>query len=184
MNDNATLIDSRRVILCDAKGRPTGTADILAAHTGEGMLHLAFSVFIFSSDRRRVLIQQRSREKVLWPLAWANTCCSHPREGETAVAAGQRRLQEEMGFSCELTLGPEFVYRALDPNGRGVEHEYDAILLGTYDGDPQPVPAEVAAWKWVELESLQRDMQAQPERYAPWFPIGLRFALAPRESET
>src|SRR5579859_5097137 len=161
--------DPRRVILCDVIGRPQGTAAILAAHTGDGLLHLAFSVFVFSPDRRSLLIQQRSGRKMLWPLVWANTCCSHPREGETAIAAGQRRLQEEMGFTCDLTLGPEFVYRALDPNGLGVEHEYDVILLGTYDGDPNPDPAEVAAWKWVDLESLQRDMQTNPERYAPWF---------------
>src|SRR4029077_7014586 len=99
MND-PTPNAARHVVLCDAAGRPHGTAEIVAAHSGEGQLHLAFSVFVFTPDRRSLLIQQRSREKRLWPLAWANTCCSHPRPGETAVEAGQRRLGEEMGFTC------------------------------------------------------------------------------------
>ena len=163
----------RQVVLCDAAGRPTGAADILAAHSGEGQLHLAFSVFIFSPDRHSLLIQQRSRHKMLWPLAWANTCCSHPRPGEDAVEAGRRRLREEMGIDCELTAGPAFVYRAEDPQGRGVEHEYDVILLGTYVGDPNPDPAEVAAWRWVTLDELRVEMRSLPGDFAPWFHLGL-----------
>lgn len=171
--------DSRRqVILCDVHGRPTGSADILTAHTGTGQLHLAFSVYVFSPDRRRILLQQRSAEKMLWPLVWANTCCSHPSAGEPTVESAQRRLQEEMGFRCALSAGPEFVYRAEDPHGRGVEHEYDIVLLGTYAGEPMPNPAEVAAWKWIELPSLQADMRANPEVYAPWFHLGLPRVLA------
>ena len=81
---------ARHVILCDAAGRPSGSADILAAHTGAGQLHLAFSVYVFSPDRRRLLVQQRSAEKMLWPLVWANTCCSHPRAGEPPPTAGVR----------------------------------------------------------------------------------------------
>ena len=86
---------------------------------------------------------------MLWPLAWANTCCSHPRAGETPAAAGRRRLMEEMGVECDLAVGPAFVYRAEDPAGRGVEHEYDVLLAGTTDADPVPDPSEVAAWAWV-----------------------------------
>src|SRR5262249_9736805 len=140
---------------------------------GTGQLHLAFSVFVFRPDGRALLIQQRSQEKRLWPLAWANTCCSHPRERETAVEAGQRRLGEEMGFTCPLTQGPEFVYYALDPHGNGVEYEYDVTLIGTFDADPTPDPAEVAAWKWVDLDELQRGMSAHWRTYTPWLHAGL-----------
>jgi isopentenyl-diphosphate Delta-isomerase len=167
-------VDPRRqVILCDADGQPTGEAELLAAHTGQGLLHLAFSVYVFSPDRRLLLIQQRAAGKRLWPLAWANTCCSHPRIGESAIEAGRRRLREEMGLSCELNAGHEFVYRAEDPAGRGVEHEYDVLLVGTHLGDPKPDSAEVAAWEWANVESLQQDMRDRPERYAPWFHLGL-----------
>jgi len=167
------MTQQRQVILCDADGRPTGTAELFAAHTGNGQLHLAFSVYIFSKDGRRLLIQQRSAEKMLWPLVWANTCCSHPRVGETAIEAGQRRLREELGIACEIKDGPAFVYRAEDPSGRGVEHEYDVCLIGAAASDPIPDPAEVAAWKWTELETLMNEMRDQPERYAPWLHLGL-----------
>jgi isopentenyl-diphosphate Delta-isomerase len=169
----------RQVILCDESGRPTGAADLLEAHSGDGLLHLAFSIYVFSPDRGKLLIQQRSREKMLWPLVWANTCCSHPRAGESALEAGARRLQEEMGFACELRLGPAFVYRALDPRGQGVEHEYDMILTGDYSADPKPDPREVSDWKWIDVKELQRQMEERPASFAPWFHLGLPKATAP-----
>ena len=78
-----------------------------------------------------------------------------------------------MDIDCDLTVGPAFVYRAEDPQGHGVEHEYDAILLGTYSGDPHPDPAEVAAWKWIDLDQLRTEMAANPKSYAPWVHLGL-----------
>ena len=78
-----------------------------------------------------------------------------------------------MGIASGLRLGPEFVYRAADPQGRGVEHEYDIALIGTFAGDPVPDPAEVAAWKWMDIDELGQDMNAHGEQYAPWFHLGL-----------
>src|SRR5262245_13893270 len=167
---------SGQVILCDEYGRPQGACDVLAAHTGAGRLHLAFSVYLFSSHRRSLLIQQRSAAKMLWPKVWANTCCSHSRPGESALEAGRRRLREEMGIDADLTPGPSFVYRAEDPAGRGVEHEYDVILLGTFAGDPVPNPAEVGAWRWVSLDHLRAEMRERPGDFAPWLHLGLGLA--------
>lgn len=167
----------RQVVLCDAGGRAIGLADAVAAHTGEGQRHLAFSVYVFSPDRRQLLIQQRSRDKILWPLAWANTCCSHPLPNEKPIDAGGRRLQEELGFTCDLVEGPAFEYRAEDPNGNGVEHEYDICLLGTWAGEPAPNPAEVMAWKWIDVDVLRTDMREHPQYYAPWLHIGLPLVL-------
>lgn len=166
------------MVLCDGQGRPHGLADALAVHTGLGQLHLAFSVYVFSPDRRALLLQQRSTAKMLWPAVWANTCCSHPRPGEDAITAGRRRLQEEMGFDCELALGPGFAYRAEDPHGRGVEHEYDRCLIGHWSGEPRPNPAEVCAWKWTEVFELQRSLHEQPDQFAPWLHLGLPLVLA------
>jgi isopentenyl-diphosphate Delta-isomerase len=166
-------MNAAQVILCDESGRPQGTADLLAAHTGSGRLHLAFSVYLFTPDRSSLLLQQRSAAKMLWPLVWANTCCSHPRVGESAVDAGRRRLREEMGIDAELAEGPTFVYRAEDPAGRGVEHEYDMILLGTFAGEPVANPAEVAAWRWVNVEQLRAEMRQRPTEFAPWLHLGL-----------
>ncbi len=173
------MSELRQVILCDAAGVPLGSQELIAAHTGQGLLHLAFSVYVFSPDRRLLLLQQRSAEKRLWPLVWANTCCSHPHEGEPAVKAGQRRLREEMGLACELQPGPAFVYRAEDPGGRGVEHEYDILLTGVCSDEPVPNRAEVAAWKWMDIEALERDLRDRPDQYAPWLHLGLPKLLEP-----
>jgi isopentenyl-diphosphate delta-isomerase len=78
-----------------------------------------------------------------------------------------------MGFSCELAVGPAFVYRAEDPAGRGVEFEYDILLTGTAEATPNPDPSEVAAWEWVDVDALALDLRARPERYAPWLHRGL-----------
>ncbi len=150
---------NRTVTLVDEHGKTLGEMDILKAHTGAGHLHRAFSVYAFRNNRSEILIQRRSEQKMLWPLTWANTCCSHPFPGEAAVAAGERRLQEEMGFGCVLTPHKDFVYRAEDPSGKGVEHEYVTILTGNADtAAVRPNPDEVAECKWVKIDELKKDM--------------------------
>lgn len=163
----------RHVVLCDAQGQPLGRGSIDAAHDAPGELHLAFSVYLFSPDGRSLLIQQRSRNKRLWPGVWANTCCSHPQWGEDAVLSARRRLQEELGIDAPLSLGPGFVYRAEEPAGRGVEHEFDILLHGTFAGTPQPNPHEVADFRWVVIEELAASLRDQPQLYAPWLHFGL-----------
>ncbi len=176
----------RTVVLVDEDNRPIGTEEVVAAHTGEGKLHRAFSVYVFRNSGKEILIQKRSTGKMLWPGIWANTCCSHPLEGEGAVDAGKRRLQEELGFTCDLNPVGSFIYRAVDPRQRGVEHEHVTILLGALDllgvdlsGVDVPIdvranPEEVAQWKWVGVEDLQKAMHESPLEYAPWFHLGMK----------
>ena len=167
------------VILTDERGKPTGTADLLEAHRLPGKLHKAFSVYVFRQSRSEILIQKRGEEKMLWPQIWANTCCSHPRDAETPVQAGQRRLTEELGFSCKLKSSGSFVYRAVDPTGRGVEHEHVTVLVGTVGDDAviTPNPAEVADVQWMSIDTLRKDMKKHPAAYAPWLHLGLPIAL-------
>ncbi len=169
----------RTVILTNEAGEHLGTEDLLKAHTGEGTLHRAFSVYVFNPSNTAMIIQKRSSKKMLWPEIWANTCCSHPLEGEASSAAGERRLQEELGFRCPLTEGASFVYRAIDPAGQGIEHEHVRILVGTAKEtiSIQPDPDEVAEWKWMQLIALKTDMQRNPTTYAPWFHLGLKKIL-------
>lgn len=166
---------SRTVTRTDEQGTPLGEVDILEAHKSPGILHRAFSVYVFTPGRAELLIQKRSKEKMLWPLVWANTCCSHPYAGEGPETAGERRLKEELGFSCALTLGPQFTYQAEDPAGLGSEHEYVMILTGEVDVSTKmsPDPKEVAEWKWTHVDALQKDMKIHPDAYAPWFKLGL-----------
>ena len=171
---------ARTVTLVNTAGQKIGIADILDAHTGEGKLHKAFSVFIFRTSDGKLLLQQRSREKMLFAGIWANSCCSHPFEEETPAQAGERRLQEELGFTTPLHAAGDFVYRAPDPNGKGIEHEHDTILIGTIDDTViiRPNPAEVAEYKWVDPMELTEEMNQHPDVYAPWLKIGLAQILA------
>lgn len=169
----------RTVILCSITGTPNGSSEIVAAHTGAGLLHLAFSVYVFTPDRSHILIQRRSAEKMLWPMIWANTCCSHPQENETPSQAGQRRMNEELGAACALEEGPSYVYRAEDA-GRGVEHEFVTTLIGTMDMSLmlKPDPKEIAEYRWVEIDALRTEMATNPSSFAPWFHLGLPKVLA------
>lgn len=164
----------KSVVLVDKHGNPQGTADLTDAHSGEGQLHRAFSVFVFRRDGDELLLQQRNARKMLFPLLWANTCCSHPAKNEDILQAAKQRLQEELGFTCPLRIHSSFVYHAADP-GRGVEHEHDTIVLGDTENDVTitPNPDEVADWRWVTLMDLQRELDAEPEKFAPWFPMAL-----------
>ena len=160
-----------RVILVDDRDRPIGTAEKLAAHR-DGRLHRAFSVLVLN-ERGEMLLQRRAAGKYHSAGLWSNTCCSHPRPGEETESAAHRRLREEMGFDCPLEPAGALVYRA-DVGGGLVEHEYDHLYLGRFDGEPVPAPEEASAWRWVDPGALRREVAERPERFTPWFRLALR----------
>ena len=163
------------VILVNAQDHPIGTAEKLAVHR-QGLLHRAFSIFIFN-DKQQLLLQQRHPDKYHCGGLWTNSCCSHPRPDESTMAAAQRRLQEELGFSTTLQHIGEFIYRAEFDNGL-IEHEYDHVFVGHY---AQPVThfdrSEIAALRWVNLDSLQQELTDHPKRFTPWFAQALGVAV-------
>ncbi|MDD5470032.1 MAG: isopentenyl-diphosphate Delta-isomerase [Candidatus Peribacteraceae bacterium] len=165
----------RNVITCDADGKETGTCPVADAHANNGILHKAFSVFVFRNGGNELLLQRRSDKKQLFPLLWTNTCCSHPQPGEDPVAAAQKRLQEELGFSCPLREIGSFVYQATDPSGNGAEHEYDTVLMGNVEEETalKPDPNEVEEVRWITLEELLVELDEKPEQFTPWFPEAL-----------
>ena len=116
------------------------------------------------------MLQQRALHKYHSPGLWTNTCCSHQRDGETNLAAGARRLQEEMGFEVPLKELFSFIYMAPFDNGL-TEHELDHVMVGYTETDPVINGDEVAAWKWMSLEDIALEINAQPERYTEWFKI-------------
>lgn len=157
-------------------GTPLREIDILEAHRSPGILHRAFSVFVFTPDGKELMIQKRFSGKPTFGGQWGNTCCSHQFAGEGDREAGMRRLQEEMGFVVELRKGPVFTYQAEDPRGNGMaEHEHDTMLIGSAGKDIVVTmnPQEAEDWKWVELSELRRDVSAHPEKYVPWLHIAL-----------
>lgn len=156
----------QEVILVDEHDEAVGTGEKMATHR-TGDLHRAFSIFIFN-PQGQMLLHRRAEGKYHSGGLWTNACCSHPRPGESTAEAAHRRLQEEMGFDTELEEAFRFIYRAELDNDL-VEHELDHVLVGTYDGVPEPDPEEVGDWKWVDLEELEEDLEERPERYTAWF---------------
>lgn len=154
-----------QVILVDERDAEIGTAGKLAAHV-DGRLHRAISVFLFDAAGR-LLLQQRAAGKYHSAGLWSNTCCSHPRPGEPRAAAARRRLREEMGIDCALEEQFGFIYRAELPN-RLIEHEYDYVYFGRFDGSPTPAPDEVALWSWMDLAQLRVELKARPQAYTYW----------------
>ena len=157
-----------QVILVNEHDIPIGLMGKLEAHQ-KALLHRAFSVFILN-DKGEIMLQQRAASKYHSPNLWTNTCCSHPRQGETTIEAGKRRLQEEMGFVTELTDILSFIYKAPFDNGL-TEHELDHILIGYYNAPPTINPEEVADWRWELPEKIKEDIAKHPHRYTEWFKI-------------
>jgi isopentenyl-diphosphate delta-isomerase len=158
---------STHVVLVDEDDQPIGTVEKLQAHA-QGRLHRALSVFVFD-DAGRLLLQQRSRTKYHSGGLWSNTCCSHPYPDESPATAARRRLDEEMGFTCELTPAFHFTYCASVGDGL-TEHEYDHVFWGRVSAaDVHPDPDEVADWAWMPPSALRTDIRAAPQQYTVWF---------------
>ncbi|MBD0779038.1 isopentenyl-diphosphate Delta-isomerase [Maribacter sp. ANRC-HE7] len=156
------------VILVNTQDEQIGTMPKMEAHE-KAQLHRAFSVFIMN-DYGETMLQQRAAHKYHSPLLWTNTCCSHQRVGETNIEAGRRRLQEEMGFTADLKELFSFIYKAPFDNGL-TEHELDHVMIGSYNGSPEINPEEVADFKWMKPEDIQKDIAENPEQYTVWFKI-------------
>src|SRR4051812_7795699 len=159
-----------RVILVDAADRQIGTEDKLQAHR-TGALHRAVSVFVFDS-MERLLLQRRAAGKYHSAGKWSNTCCGHPRPGESVADAATRRLREEMGIACGLVETGAFTYR-VEIGTDLIEHEIDHVFVGRFDGMPVPDQAEVDDWEWVALPALRVACSSEPERYSRWLPMAL-----------
>ncbi len=157
-----------KVILVDENDQPLGEMEKMEAHE-KALLHRAFSVFVFN-DKDELMLQQRALSKYHSPGLWTNTCCSHPRKGETAIQAGHRRLMEEMGFDCPIEKIFDFVYKAKLDKGL-TEHEFDHVLFGRYTDDPKINIEEVESWKWMTMDAIAADMKSNPEKYTVWFRI-------------
>lgn len=159
------------VILVDEKDQEIGTGEKLAVHE-EGLLHRAFSVFIYNSEGE-LLIQRRALGKYHSPGLWANTCCGHPFPGESVQEAVNRRLREEMGFACALTPRTEILYTLKLADGL-FEREYVHVYEGHVDAvDLKPDPEEVSEFTWVTPEELREEARTKPELYARWFRLYL-----------
>ena len=154
------------VILVDEQDVEIGVSEKLKAHQ-EGLLHRAFSIFIFNPNKE-LLIQQRAQGKYHSGGLWTNTCCSHPAPTMDLVECAKQRLQEEMGLMVdELIIKNYFIYRAEFPNGL-IENELDYILVGESSDTPILNPEEAQHYKWISLDDLKADIKMHPDQYTYW----------------
>ena len=157
------------VILVDKNDVECGTMEKMEAHKNGGTLHRAFSVFIFNT-KGELLLQKRAEHKYHSGGLWTNTCCSHPRPGETTREAGNRRLVEEMGMECKLIELFSFEYN-VELNQGITERELDHVLLGLSDKEPKINTDEVAEYNYMPLDEIDNDLKINPQNYTEWFKI-------------
>jgi isopentenyl-diphosphate delta-isomerase len=160
--------NEEQVVLVDTDDQEVGTMSKSRAHR-EGRLHRAFSIFIFNSQGR-LLLQRRAKDKYHSGGLWTNSCCSHPRPGEPIGQAAARRLKEELGIDCDLSPEFTFTYRA-EVGGGLIEHEFDHVLFGTYDGPVEPDESEVSDVRWMRMDDLGDDLRTYGERYTAWLNV-------------
>ncbi|HAE66961.1 MAG TPA: isopentenyl-diphosphate delta-isomerase [Sphingobacterium sp.] len=157
------------VILVDSNDNMIGSMEKYEAHE-KGLLHRAFSVFLFN-DQDELLLQQRALSKYHCGGLWTNSCCSHQRLAETNVEAAKRRLTEELGITAmDLQDTFSFVYKAKFDNGL-TEHEFDYVLFGKFNGTPEFNEEEVAETKYLNRQEIQDAIQQAPQQLTPWFKL-------------
>lgn len=154
------------VILVNPEDYPIGKMEKLEAHK-KGALHRAFSIFLFN-DQHELLLQKRASNKYHSSNLWTNTCCSHPAPGEHITTSAQNRLVDEMGITTSLTSLFSFTYKTEFDDGL-IEHELDHILIGIFNANPLPNPAEVSDWRYASLKQISNEIKENPEAYTFWF---------------
>ena len=165
-------MSEEKVILVDKNDNQVGLMPKLEAHE-KGVLHRAFSIFIFNSNYE-LLLQKRASSKYHSGGLWTNTCCSHPREGEDILDAANRRLDEEMGIKTSLRKVYDFIYKA-ELDNQLTEHEFDHVFYGVCENDPILNKDEAEDFKWVDMETLNNDIIKNEDNYTVWFKIAFEY---------
>lgn len=170
-----------QVILVDTQDEEMGIMEKMKAHK-LGILHRAFSIFIFNT-KGELLLQQRAFDKYHSGGLWTNTCCSHPRPQENIAAAAHRRLQEEMGFDTDINHAFSFIYKVQLDHGL-IEHEYDHVFIGVYENEIVPNKDEVASYCYKSIETISSDIANQPELFTEWFKIAFHQVVQAQSNTT
>ncbi len=160
MKEEVVLVDENDIII--------GTMEKMEAHQ-KGVLHRAFSIFIFN-NKKEMLLQQRAITKYHSGGLWTNACCSHPFLNETVETATTRRLQQEMGFSTVLQKAFTFTYKAVFDNCL-TEHEYDHVFVGNYNDAINFNSIEVQNICYKTIDEIEKDIKLFPKLYTSWFII-------------
>lgn len=167
------------VILVDEFDVEVGSMEKLKAHR-EGILHRAFSIFIFN-NKGEMLLQKRANNKYHNPGLWTNTCCSHPLPNENILAAANRRLKEEMGFCTKIEKIFHFTYKAKFENGL-TEYEFDHVFIGEYNGTISANQNEVSDFCYMDIDKISNNIKNHPDKFTAWFKIAFDKVILQRNS--
>lgn len=165
--DRIVSSDNDELILVDKLDNEIGHKTKADCHEGSGVLHRAFSIFLFNVDGE-LLLQQRAAGKRLWPGFWSNSCCSHPRRGESMEIAIERRLRDELNIGADLEHVYYFCYQATFGKA-GAENELCHVFLGTLDGEVRPNSSEIESVRFVSTRELDDELEQDANRFTPWF---------------
>lgn len=168
MSDSHRIVssESEDLILVDADDNEIGCRSKAECHDGDGILHRAFSLFLFN-DSGELLLQRRSKGKRLWPGFWSNSCCSHPRRGESMQVATKRRLADELNIETELEYVYRFRYQAKYDEA-GSENELCHVYLGWTSNDVRANESEIESVRFITARELDAEFEHRPEQYTPW----------------
>ena len=156
------------LVLVDDDDNVIGTDTRENCHAGRGRRHRAYTSFLFHGGE--MLLQRRSRKKLLWPGAWDVSYTSHVYPGESYQQAASRRAREELHAEVgELKDVHSFVYFA--PQGDNAENEFCRVLVGDFDGGIAPDPEEIMEVRWAKVSDVAADLKARPGSYTPWFKL-------------
>jgi isopentenyl-diphosphate delta-isomerase len=163
------------VILVDENDNPIGKEEKVKCHLPNGKLHRAFTALIFNNEGK-LLLTKRSDKKMLWPGYWDGTVASHPRESETYVSSAERRMPEEIGFSCKMNYVNKFEYH-VPYKDIGSENEICGTLIGTIDSFDEStlIKDEISEIKWISSDELKNELEQNKDAYCPWMVIALHF---------
>ncbi len=160
-----------QVVVVSENDEILGLMEKMNAHEN-GILHRAFSVFLFN-NKGEMLLQKRASGKYHSPNQWTNAVCSHPKIDETYLEGAQRRLNEELGITADLIEKFSFIYKA-DVGQNLWEHELDHVFTGNYEGNFALNEEEVSEVRYISMQQLDEEMNANPEKFTEWFKIILK----------
>lgn len=160
-----------QVVVVSENDEILGLMEKMNAHEN-GILHRAFSVYLFN-NKGEMLLQKRASGKYHSPNQWTNAVCSHPKINETYLEGAQRRLNEELGITADLTEKFSFIYKA-DVGQNLWEHELDHVFTGNYEGNFALNEEEVSEIRYISMQQLDEEMNANPEKFTEWFKIILK----------
>lgn len=161
------------LILVDQNDTPIGKEEKVKCHLPNGILHRAFTALLFDKDGNLALTK-RAKGKMLWPGDWDGTFASHPREGETYVSSGERRMPEELGIEGKLDYLFKFEYH-VPYKDIGSENEICGTLIGIIDtpASLKPIEGEIDEIKWISGMEMLSELKNCPKIYCPWLIIAL-----------